>query len=380
VFQNPNREIQFLLNPTYPPPEMGMEETATNLVALYELIDYALTKGFEPLDINSWQWRVAKFLLWDLSNVSFLGTLNHELGHGHRHRDFGGNPSYSLSYNYLPLWPWKGFKTSYCYYHGITPPLDREERLRRTVGGLEASGVLKDVTVSRLYSTSNYTYITLLFLGYSKFNLLLYVLRTDPENPWGDVSDWLEGIAELGGDSSQERISSLYSQLKRESILFCVLDPTLWQAVYYTIYANFMKGMDCFKVPMLEIGNFEVMPEISYGITSLGTEKYLRIHWRRDRIFGNVYFRYLWRVNQADGKGLGFCLANLPLIDETCQVSLTCDSWCGEKIGGAFEIILQKSIENSHYSLHLGMKSDGYLRGKSYGASQWLRFGIKIEL
>ncbi|HID93034.1 MAG TPA: hypothetical protein EYP60_02955, partial [bacterium (Candidatus Stahlbacteria)] len=60
VFQNPNREIQFLLNPAYPPPEMGMEETATNLVALYELVDYALTKGFEPLDINSWQWCVTK--------------------------------------------------------------------------------------------------------------------------------------------------------------------------------------------------------------------------------------------------------------------------------------------------------------------------------
>lgn len=85
-FQNPNREIQFLLNPAYPPPEMGMEETATNLVSLYELVDYALARGLEPLNINSWPWRVAKFLLWDLSNVSFLGTLNHELGHGHRHQ------------------------------------------------------------------------------------------------------------------------------------------------------------------------------------------------------------------------------------------------------------------------------------------------------
>ena len=377
MFQNPNREIQFLLNPAYPPPEMGMEETATNLVALYELVDYALTKGFEPLNINGWPWRIAKFLFWDLSNVSFLGTLNHELGHGHRHRDFGGTPSYSLNYNYLPLWPWIGFKSSRCYYHGPIPPLNREEKLRRTVGGLEASGVLKDVTVSRLYSTSCYTYTSLLFLGYSKFNLLLYVLRTDPKNSDGDISKWLAAIAGLHSDISQER---LYSQLRRESILFCVLDPALWEAVYYTVYANFMKGMNCFKVSMLKVGSFEVMPELSYGITSLGTEKYLRIHWRRDRIFGNVYFRYLWRVNQADGKGIGFRLANLPLVDKTWQIGLTCDGWHGEKIGGAFEIILQKSIENSYYSLHLGMKSDGYLRGKSYGASQWLRFGIRIKL
>jgi len=85
-------------------------------------------------------------------------------------------------------------------------------------------------------------------------------------------------------------------------------------------------------------------------------------------------------VNQIDGSGVGFRLANLPLFDNTWQAGLTCDAWYGETLGGAFEITLQKSVEPSSYSLHLGMKSDGYLRGKSYVAASWLRFGINIKL
>ncbi len=94
--QGSELDVKFYINPSHLPPEMGMTETATNFISFYDFLDYAICKSLEPLQLKGPFYRFARLFLWDISNINWLATVVHELGHGQRIVDSGAGVAYSI--------------------------------------------------------------------------------------------------------------------------------------------------------------------------------------------------------------------------------------------------------------------------------------------
>lgn len=374
-------EVKFYVNPSHPPPEMGMTETATNFISFYDLLDYAICKGLEPLKLRGPFYRFGKLLLWDISNINWLETVVHELGHGQRAREDGIGAAYYIPYNYLPLAPWLGLKGAQTFRVLEFIPSDsnnsgEREGDRVVVGGMEAENVAARILRKRFYGTMPVRDMNFLWSIFCEPGTVSYILKGET----GDVYSWLSDMVTLKtGDSipSLEEMEKLYKNVRREAVIFSLVNPPFWQSLYYSMTLPFSDSIQT-KVSMLRVGGIQFMPALSYGLTSSGTERYFEVYWRRGSFYGRGYFGHLWRITEPDAICAGFHIANIPF--HNFRLSFDLHGWTGKRWGGALETEAGIGVPKSTLLIGAGAKSAGYLQGLPYNKAVWFRLGLKLRL
>lgn len=383
VSVNSEPQLQFYINPSHPPPEMGMTETAVNFISFYNFFDYAVYEGLAPLKLNGPLYRFAKLLLWDISNINWLGTVVHELGHGQRAVENGWGIGYYIPYNYLPFSPWLGLRSAWTFevwdVESDSSKSGEEERARFTVGGLEAERVAARLLRKKFYGISPVRGTDFLWAALYEQGTSFYVLKTKIGDG-GDVSNWLWDMVALKTDDSIPSFGErekLFRNIRKESCIFSLLNPPFYQSLYYTFKLLFLDSVQV-KVAMFKIGKVQIMPAFSYGLTSLGTERYFEVYWRSDSLFGSGYIGHLWRISQPDAICSGVYVGNIPY--DKVRFSFDLHGWTGRPWGCALETEVGIVTAKSSLLIAAGAKTKGYLQGLPYNATAWLRFGLKIIL
>lgn len=191
---------------------------------------------------------------------------------------------------------------------------------------------------------------------------------------------WLGDMVTLKtGDSipSLEEMERLYKNIRREAVAFSLLNPPFWQSLYYTLSLPFSDSSQA-MVSMLRVGGIQFMPAFSYGLTSLGTERYFEVYWRSDSFYGRGYFGHLWNIAEPDAICGGVYVGNLPFRNLLFSIEL--HGWTGKKWGGALETEVGIRTPKSTFLIGAGAKSAGYLQGLPYNKAVWFRLGLKVRL
>lgn len=345
--------------------------------AIEEAIKAAWLRKLSPAGGVSRTVRIATLVAFDVPVLVFAAGLNHEGGHIARSTEKG----YAHSFEVVGS-PWSGSPFQlYALDERILNDLGSQS------GGFEGSRRLKDRSEAFMWRAERLRAGHALTSIIASLDLPLYAWHTlspaqfAPGNaPRGDPAEILRILTTAGEPGQIVGLEPARGRMRARALLNLV-DYGLWTLTYGVLVDHLWNGEDGVEVRWLRIAGVDVIPSLRYEWGPLGTEYYIRSHYRTARIAGLGYVRWSEALDDERQVGVG---ASILLRQPPITPRLDLDLWSHTADGAGVHGVLAAEIPTGAFraaiSLAAGAKSAGYVHSLPLGPGPYVTAGLVFRI